>query len=370
MQMRAVYKNKLKSDWQWPLRRLKQYWRQNHWHKLVVIIFSLGLLGLGTMYGIARWYIWSERQTQLTMGVTFVPEYASYLGVDPQQTMDALINDAGVRHFRLTSYWNSIETSPGHYDFSQLDWQFAKANAAHATINLTVGLRQPRWPECHAPEFYDTSKPESQWYPQLKAFMTAVVNRYKNNPALSGYQLENEYFLQQFGFFGACHDFNRARLVDEYTLLKKLDPKHQIIIGRSNNDLGWPVGAPTPDIYSVSVYQRVWDATFTHRYLQYPFPAWYYAFLAGWQKLFTGRAMLIGELQAEPWPPKGSGIKNISLEEQNKSFNADRLKTTVQFGKGTGMKTIDLWGAEYWYYRKEKLHDPSVWQAAKEIYHQ
>ncbi|HEX7368592.1 MAG TPA: hypothetical protein VF261_02955 [Candidatus Saccharimonadales bacterium] len=368
MNQRQFYKDKLWPALKWPLRQLVRYWRGGWWRKTLTVAAAVILLTLGTMYGIARWYIWSERNQPLTMGVSFVPDYASYLGLSPQKTMDALIGQLHVKQFRLTSYWNDIETSPGHYDFSQLDWEFAKADAAHAKIILVVGLRQPRWPECHAPSFYDTSKPESQWYPQLKAFMTAVINRYKHSPALQGYQLENEYFLKQYGFYGACHDFSRSRLVDEYNLVQRLDPQHPIIVGRSNNDLGWPIGAPTPSKYSVSVYRRVWDATLTHRYLEYPFPAWYYAFLAGWQKIFTGRDMIIGEMQAEPWPPNGQGIPDTSLAEQNKSFNAARLKSAAAFAKGTGMKTIDFWGAEYWYYRDVVLHDPSVWNTAKQLF--
>jgi hypothetical protein len=315
------------------------------------------------MHGIARWYMWTERNKSVTLGVSFIPDYANYLGVDPGQTMDALLNDMHVREFRLTSYWSDVETTQGKYDFSQLDWEFQKAEAAHAHIILSVGLRQPRWPECHAPSFYDTSKPESQWYPQLKAYMSAVINRYKSSPALQSYQLENEYFLQGFG---TCTDHSRDRLVDEYATVKKLDPKHSVIIGRSNNDIGTPIGDPTPDVYSVSIYQRVWDATVTKRYIQYPFPAWWYASLAGVQKITTGKDMIIGELQAEAWPPNGQNIPDVSLAEQSKSFNAARLTGTVDFAKSTGMKTINLWGAEYWYYRMTVLHDPSVWNAARQ----
>ena len=339
---------------------------KNKWlRRSTVGIICVLALAFAGMYGIARWYIWSERTTPLTMGVSFIPDYATYLGVDPQQTMDALTKDLQVKQFRLTSYWNDIETSPGRYDFSTLDWEFAKADAAHAKINLTVGLRQPRWPECHAPSFYDTSKPESQWYPQLKSFMTALVNRYKGNPALAGWQVENEYFLTGFG---TCTNLDRTRLVDETNLVRKLDPHHPIIIGRSNNALGWPIGAPAPDNFSISVYRRVWDGNVTHRYLEYPQPAWFYAFTAGWQKLFTGKDMIIGELQAEAWAPAGKAVPDTSLAEQSKSIDAQRLKTTIQFGKATGMKTIDLWGAEYWYYRMQVLHDPSLWNAAKDAF--
>jgi len=351
-----------------PFSVLKRFYEamlpRNKWlRRTTILFFVLCSLFIGGMYGIARWYIWSERHTPLTMGVSFIPDYATYLGVDPQQTMDALINDLHVQQFRLTSYWNDIETSPGQYDFSTLDWEFQKANAAGAKITLTVGLRQPRWPECHAPSFYDTSSPESQWYPQLKSFMTAVINRYKNNPALQGWQVENEYFLTGFG---TCTNLSRDRLVDETKLVRSLDPRHEIIIARSNNALGWPIGAPTPDKFSITVYRRVWDANVTHRYLEYPFPAWFYAFTAGWQKIFTGKDMAIGELQTEAWPARGQGIPDASLAEQSKSIDAQRLKTTVKFAKATGMKTIDLWGAEYWYYRMQTLHDSSLWNAAKE----
>jgi hypothetical protein len=182
---------------------------------------------------------------------------------------------------------------------------------------------------------------------------------------LDSYQIENEFFLKGFGI---CTNHNRDRLVSEYNLVKKLDPAHKVIINRSNNALGWPVGEPTPDEFGISIYKRVWDAGLTKRYLEYPFPAWFYAFTAGWQQMVTGRNMIIHELQAETWPPDFQSIQDTSLEEQNKSFNADRFKTRVEFGKATGMREIYLWGSEYWYYRKQKLNDPSLWDVGKDAF--
>jgi hypothetical protein len=354
-----LYINKLiKGLKQRPIR----YWRAGFFHKVFCVFLAILIILVGAMYGIAQWYIYSQRNQPLNMGVTFIPDYAQSLGVNPEQTMDALIN-IGVKQFRLVSYWNDTEPEPNQYDFSQLDWEFQKAQAAHATIILTVGLRQPRWPECHAPSWVNTSQPDKDWQPQLEAFMSKVVERYKNSPSLESYQLENEYFLKGFG---DCTNFDRNRLVSEYNLVKKLDPSHPIIIARSNNAIGYPVGQPTPDEFSISVYKRVWDGNFTHRYLEYPFPAWYYGFIAGFQKIFLHRNMMIAELQAEAWPPIGQSIQQTSLAEQNKSINAKRLKDRFEYGKATGMKQIDLWGAEYWYYRLKVLHDPSLWNVAKQ----
>lgn len=344
--------------------RISDYWRQNWWHKTWMIVAALVVVAVAGMYGIARWYIWSQRDKPLEMGLSFIPDYARSLGLDPKETMDAMTDDLGVKRFRLVSYWSNIERSPGHYDFSELDWQFEKANAADAKVSLAIGLRQPRWPECHMPE-WAAKEPMSVWAPQLKDFIKATVDRYGKDPALASYQLENEYFLS---VFGECPDFSRGRLVDEFNYVKHLDSDTPVIVTRSNNALGTPIYAPDPDEYGVSVYKRVWDTTLTKRYVEYPFPAWFYAFLGGTSKIIKHRDTFIHELQAEPWPPHGQSIVATPLEEQDKSTNAERLRNRFEYGKATGMKQIDLWGAEWWYWRKTKGHDSSLWDVARDEY--
>ena len=316
------------------------------------------------MYGIAEWYILSERSRPLVLGTSFIADYAEYLGLDPHQTLAAVLDDLHVKHLRLVSYWSDIEPSPGHYDFSELDWEFQQAATHGASVSLAVGLRQPRWPECHMPE-WATGEPQSAWQPQLERFITEVVNHYKHDPALESYQLENEYLLTAFA---TCADQSRSRLSEEAALVRRLDPSHTLIISRSQNAIGWPVRAPLGDETAISIYRRVWQPLL-HRYMQYPFPAWYYAFLAGAEKLWTGHDTVIHELQTEPWPPDGQSIISSSLAEQSNSLDAVRLRQTVDFAERTGMRTIDLWGSEYWYYRMVRLHDPSVWDAARTIYH-
>lgn len=333
--------------------------------RLVIGGVSLVILAISGMYGIARWYMSTVNDQPQVIGASFIPDYASSLGLDPQQTLDAMLNDLGVKQLRLTSYWSTAEATQGSYDFSQLDWQFAKAEAAGAKVSLSVGLRQPRWPECHSPSWVDTSRPSGEWQPQLESYMNAVVNRYKNSPALDSYQIENEFFLKGFG---ECQNFDRARLVSEYNLVKKLDPTHRLIVNRSNNGIGIPLYAPTPDEFGVSIYKRVWDAGVTKRYLEYPQPAWYYAFMAGVQKIVTGKDMIVHEMQAEAWAPNGKLLTEISLKEQNKSLDAERLTGRFDYAHDTGLPAVYMWGAEYWYYRQQVLQDPSLWQAAEQAY--
>jgi hypothetical protein len=346
-------------------RQLGRYWRTGWWQKTMVCAVATGLVLLTGMYSIALWYQHSQKGEPQTLGVTFIADYASYLGVDSHQTYQAILNDLHVKQLRLVSYWNDIEPTAGTYDFSELDYEMDQAAAHGAKVSLAIGLRQPRWPECHAPNWVDTTQPTAQWQPQLEQYVSAVVNRYKNNPALQSYQLENEYYLNAFG---ECHNFDRARLRSELALVHRLDPSRQVIMSRSNNYAGFSLKQPLPNVVGISIYRHVWQPQL-HRYITYPFPNWYYAFLAGAEQILTGKPSIVHELQAEPWPPHGGGILQASLSDQNKTFNAQTLKDTVAFGRQTGIRHIDLWGAEYWYYRAQILHDPSVWNTAKDLFH-
>lgn len=340
--------------------RFFAWWKARKiWQKVVLITVTAVLLFTAQAYALAYWYQQKHKSEQLSIGVTFIADYARYLDLNPQETFLALRDDAGFRRFRLVSYWDNIEKSPGKYDFSELDWQMQQVNEVNGTVSLAIGLRQPRWPECHLPSWVQ-NQPKNVWYPQLKNFMTATIERYKDNPALKSYQLENEYYLS---VFADCPDSTKERLLDEFALVKSLDQKTPVIISLSNNYLGIPIGKPRPDQFGVSVYKRVWDKTITHRYFEYPFPSWYYSWRAALTELWTGKNSMLHELQAEPWPP--TGIKEASIEEQDKSMNATRLAERIDYGVATGFRDIDLWGGEWWYWRKTKFNDESLWNTAK-----
>lgn len=340
------------------------HWMVVHrfWQRLLVGLIVFIILAVGGMYGLAQWYIAKHKDTPMTVGATFIPNYARYFDLDAKQTMTAMLDDLGVKRLRLVSYWSDIERERGQYDWGELDWQMALAEEKGAQVSLALGLRQPRWPECHMPSWAQ-EMPGQSWYKPLEDFIGAVVERYKDSPALHSYQLENEYFLTAFGI---CHDFNRDRLVSEYNLVKRLDPDTPIVVSMSNNAIGTPIGEPTPDIWAISVYKRVWDETITRRYFEYPIPAWYYAFRAGWTELTRGRDVFMHELQTEAWTPSTfGGTKETPLAEQDKSLDPERLKHRIRYGEATGMRTMDLWGAEWWYWRKVKHGDSALWDTAK-----
>lgn len=349
-----------------PASRLSGIWnyvKTHRWSRWLgiglVSLLGLFILWIGSIYAFFIYYQQKHKAEPITFGVTYIADYARYLDLDPKQTMLALRDELGFKRFRLVSYWKNIEPKQNTYNFSELDWQIKQVAKVNGEVTLSIGLRQPRWPECQFPDWVNQDN-KKQWYPQLNSYITQVVNRYKNNKTVTSYQLENEFFLN---VFGKCNDYNRQRLIDEFNLVKKLDPNKPIILSLANNYFGVPTGKPRADQYGVSVYKRVFDYTITHRYFEYPFPAWYYGGRAGMTEFLTGKDSMLHELQAEPWPPVA--IKDASIEEQNKSMDADRLAERIEYAKGTGFKDIDLWGAEWWYWRKVKFDDPSLWDTIK-----
>jgi hypothetical protein len=329
--------------------------------KVFVVAVAVVIFFNAIAFGIGSWYQFKNRNEPVVIGTTFVPNYARYFELDPKETLQAMIDDLGIKRFRLVSYWKNHEKEPGVYDFSELDWQFDMIEKAGGEVSLAIGLRQPRWPECHGPE-WAMAKPMTEWKEDLKVYMGKVIERYKDRPSLVEYQLENEFFLS---VFGECPDFTRERLVEEAEYVRSKDPNTTLVISRSNNAVGFPIGEPQPDKFAVSVYKRVWDKTITKRYFEYPFPAWFYSFLAGGGEILTSKDLFIHELQTEAWLPQGMSMKTAPIEELYKSLNPDRLKDRLEYGYDTGMKTMDVWGVEWWYQMKVKRNAPEIWNTAK-----
>lgn len=345
------------------IRPLKtQVWTRRSWpQRLLVLSLIMVLVIYAQAVAVSDWYINKHKNEPLNIGVTFSSEYANYLGVDPRATFKALRDDMGFKRFRLVSYWNMVEPTPGKYDFSDLDWQLQMIGEVHGTATVAIGLRQPRWPECHAPDWAAGGLKAGN-YKALDAYIKATVEHLRSYPQVKSYQLENEYFL---GVFGVCPPSDRQQLVYEFDMVKALDPSRPILMSLANNYFGIPTGQPRPDEFAVSVYKRVFDYTITHRYYEYPFTPRYYAYRAGLTEIFTGRKSMLHELQAEPWIPPGFDIRTAPLSEEYKSMDPARAASRIPYGISTGFRDIDLWGGEWWYWLKTIRHNPDVWNAVK-----
>lgn len=277
-------------------------------------------------------------------GVSFSLKQCRAFGVDPHDCLDWLIGQ-GWRRFRLMSYWNEHGKEQGEYDFSELDWQIQRVARAGGVVSLCLGVKQPRWPEYHWPN-WALKLSEQERTDALLAYVEAVVKRYKNNPAVISWQLENEALLKGFG---RNILIDRKRLRAEYKLVKLYDPSSPIIMSTSN---GWgiPLRAPRPDMVGFSLYTVMHQKGKNRETIQRP---WLHRLRAWLINTFLRKPVFIHELQAEPWGPKP--IWQMSPEQQVESMSEERIIKNIEWAKRIGRYPIDLWGAEWWYW--SELHD-------------
>lgn len=284
-------------------------------------------------------------------GVSFSVKQCHNLGLDPEQTLDWLLAQ-GWRRFRLMSYWNRHEQQHGSYNFTELDWQLEKIANAGGVVTMCLGVKQPRWPEYHWPKWAQQLPPQEQTQALLD-YITATIHRCKTEQVIISWQLENEALLSNFG---QHIDIDRARLRQEFSLVKQLD-RHRPIIMSTSNSWGLPLRQPRPDIIGISLYFRIYSHGRYHGTMQ---PA----LLHKLRKLLATRPIFIHELQLEPWGPKA--IWEMSQQEQDIAMSSQQLSQNILSARALSMTPIDCWGAEWWYYRLKKFNDHSTWATVKE----
>ena len=216
----------------------RSYMPHRWWHWVLIAVAVLVVLTYT-----ARWWnpVVFPPVKDPIIGVSFSEKRSKELGLDWQANYTALLDDMDITAFRLMSYWDLHEKNRGEYDFTTLDWQINEASKRGATVSLALGLRQPRWPECHQPTWANDLD-GGAWKAAMYQYIETVVNRYENNPTVINWQLENEGVNE---WFGLCGKPDRVRLHEEYNLVDRLSDK-PIWMSLSDQH-GYPVTTPTPD---------------------------------------------------------------------------------------------------------------------------
>ncbi len=276
-----------------------------------------------------------------TYGVSFSIKQCRNFNIQPSSCLKWLIQN-GFRRFRLMSYWDEIEATEGIYDFEALDKQIELIAKHKGTITLCLGARQPRWPENHWPSWaWDATYSDRS--EALLRFIETVVKRYRNHEAIISYQLENEALLKSFG---TRAEVDRQRLRTEFGLIKKLDSSRPVIMTTSTS-WGIPTRRPIGDIVGFSYYRRIYSSR-KEKYTTAFHKEWLHTFRGWLIKIFLNRHSFIHELQLEPWGPKN--IWEMPFDEQYKSMSPQHIQQNITLAQNTGLKPIDVWGGEWWYW--------------------
>lgn len=303
----------------------------------------------------------ANQAKNMIWGVNFSVKQTEFLKLDSRETYLAILNDLKAKNIKISVYWDLIEKEKGIYDFDELDWQVREAEKNSAKVILAIGMKVPRWPECHLPIWArDLNKEEQQ--AEILNMLQKVVLRYKDSKTLSMWQVENEAFLK----FGACPWADENFLKKEVSFVKINDSNHKVIVTDSGELSLWLKASQIGgDVVGFTTYKKVWQEQI-HAYVSYLFPSIYYSRRADIVKNVFNQEVIGVELQAEPWCT--NSIMNSSLEEQDKTMNLKQFKKNVEFAKNTGIDTFYFWGSEWWYYMKKNYNNSEIWDEAKKLF--
>jgi len=331
---------------------------------IATFLIVLGILWLGLVNYSQN--IPLNPKQNIEWGITFSAKFSRQLGLDWQENFEAILNELKPSKIRLIAYWDEVEKEEGDFDFSEMDWLIEKSKEKNIPVILTVGLKVPRWPECFEPEWVQSpiSKLKTQ---NLLNYFEKVVERYKDEPNLYAWQVENEPFLP----FGECPTIKEEVLKQEIELVHSLDSKHPVIITDSGEFGLWYKAGRMGDIFGTTIYRNTYSRFFGPIFgnIEYPISPAFFRIKEKITRFLINdysKRFIVVELQAEPW--SHIEISKISYEEQMKLFSLDYFADTIKYAQGTGFDEYYLWGAEWWYYLKEKHNDNRYWNYGKILF--
>lgn len=306
---------------------------------------------------------------RIAWGIDFSQMQSERLGLNWKENYIALLDDLLVKNIKLHTQWDFIEGTQGQFYYNDIDWQLQEAKKRDATIIFVVGMKTGRWPECHLPGWTDALSRQQQ-QDELLNYITHIVSRYKGDPTIVAWQVENEPLFP----FGECPWYDHDFLKKEFQLVKTLDPSRLDIISDSGELSSWFDAAKIGDVVGTTLYRKAWinissfGVSFTNPgfYGTYPIPPVFYYRKASLIKNIFHKDVICVELQAEPWGQKL--LYDTPLEEQEKTMNVQQFKDNIRYAKKTGFNEIYLWGAEWWYWMKEVHHRPEFWNEAKTLF--
>lgn len=305
-------------------------------------------------------------------GVTFSTKQAQALGLDWQETYSVILEDIGVKRLRLIAYWDQIQPEADRFDFSALDWQLGEAFKNDAKVILALGMKLPRWPECHIPKWVRKNQKSNiknqKFTEELEAallqYVKTVVEMYKDSPVIEMWQVENEPFFQ----FGECPrsaSWRTAALVKKEIDVVQISDnpllKRPVLVSDSGELGTWFGAARLADKVGTTMYRRTWKKGIG--YFNYILPPRFYEKKAKLIKKLFGDDVIVIEMQAEPWVPSPP-ITNYSIEEQFRGLNFAGFRDHIEYARASRLNPIYFWGVEWWYWLRSH-GQPEFWDYVK-----
>jgi cellulase (glycosyl hydrolase family 5) len=298
------------------------------------------------------------------IGTSFASWRAQARGLDYRAAFERVCG-MGLAVVRLSASWRDIAQA----GYGDLDWLLTYAADARQRVVLTVGMKALGWPEFYLPEGLNPS--DRSVRRRALQHVAGVVRRYRDNPALVAWQIENEPFNRS----GPQAWWIPRRVVRrEARLVRSMDPTRPLVVttfahfdegldgASSRHQSRWKrrLGLTIPaerealtvlrrgDILGLDIYRSIGfiDAGGQERIGHAA--ADQLATVARWQRIAgeQNKRVWVTEAQAEPWEARPRDVP-LTVQPQD-------VITLVNGLSGVGVETVLLWGSEYWLWRQDR----------------
>jgi hypothetical protein len=301
---------------------------------------------------------------KITYGISYNVPYIHELGLSEDDVLDALLNELEVRDFRMSAHWTLTEPERNQFEFAWMDRDLKKVEKAGGHVIFGVGRRLPRWPECHVPLWAKSLTQEEQ-QSEILEYITAVVLRYKDSPAITHWQVENEPYLGLFAH-DHCGDLDESFLEKEIALVKSLDPSRPVLITDSGNLGTWKGAYSHGDSFGTSVYVYFWNPELGQ--FKTVLPPWFYRAKENFLSMFYGeKETFLIELSLEPWLLEP--VTAVPVDVQYSRMDREKFDEIIEYARETRYEKQYLWGGEWWYWLREHGH-PEMWERGSTLFHE
>lgn len=276
-----------------------------------------------------------------TIGFTYSPLYAQYLGLQPVEDFERIISELPFDFVRLPVYWDRYEPLNNLWDTAELKALLDTAEHHEVGVILAIGQKVPRWPECFTPT-WAKGLSKTEYAEEFIGFTKYIVENFGDHPALVRWQIENESYFP----FGDCVAQEPELIREQIKIVNESRSAKPIQTTVSGEQGVGFVKTAFADVIGFSLYRSVsvpviGEYTFPHTSFFYRVQKWLVA--------VTGKYAVISELQAEPWELSEFDItKPEGVRAAYEAFTEEDLKKQLRFATRTGMNEISLWGVEWW----------------------
>ncbi len=282
------------------------------------------------------------------LGITFSPPHLEHLKIPVEDALKKAF-EYNFSHIRLGTYWNRIESKPGHYDFSELTSILSVCESANQPVVVTVGVKAPRWPEYYWPDFITTKNTDnSETQHHLLLFIKNTILKLQTFKCITHWQIENEPYDPSGPMHLAISD---KFLNEEVQLARRLDSR-PLIISLWGNDLlsrdFFSKAEKLGDIVGLDIYYKQFNRQFFNS-SKYRGPDQSDRELQKYLRS-SSKPLWITELQAEPWEKNDKAYRSQSPS----SMSPERLQENILKAQRLPIEEILLWGYEYWLWRSQK----------------